>query len=97
MEELIQTSSHYTLRGLRPFVTVRLRLVLANPEGSKESEEIVKQTEEDGEYGMQQKIYTSCFMATFLLQMSDWNLLIDTLLKCFFQSRPEQASDTTET
>uniref|UniRef100_A0A8C2XPT5 protein-tyrosine-phosphatase n=1 Tax=Cyclopterus lumpus TaxID=8103 RepID=A0A8C2XPT5_CYCLU len=46
-EELIQTSSHYTLRGLRPFVTVRLRLVLANAEGSKESEEIVKQTEED--------------------------------------------------
>uniref|UniRef100_A0AAX7SXM9 protein-tyrosine-phosphatase n=1 Tax=Astatotilapia calliptera TaxID=8154 RepID=A0AAX7SXM9_ASTCA len=45
--KLIQTSSHYTLRGLRPFVTVRLRLVLANPEGSKESEEIVKQTEED--------------------------------------------------
>lgn len=48
-EELIQTSSHYTLRGLRPFLTVRLRLVLANPEGRKESEEIVKQTEEDGE------------------------------------------------
>ncbi|KAK1796307.1 hypothetical protein P4O66_009372 [Electrophorus voltai] len=47
-EELISTSSHYILRGLRPFVTVRLRLVLANPEGSKESEEIVKQTEEDG-------------------------------------------------
>ncbi|KAG7493686.1 receptor-type tyrosine-protein phosphatase T isoform X2 [Solea senegalensis] len=46
-EELIQTSSHYTLRGLRPFVNVKLRLVLANPEGSKESEEIVKQTEED--------------------------------------------------
>ncbi|XP_066558188.1 receptor-type tyrosine-protein phosphatase T isoform X2 [Amia ocellicauda] len=46
-EELIQTSSHYTLRGLRPFVTVRLHLVLANPEGRKESEEIVKQTEED--------------------------------------------------
>uniref|UniRef100_A0A672RBN1 protein-tyrosine-phosphatase n=1 Tax=Sinocyclocheilus grahami TaxID=75366 RepID=A0A672RBN1_SINGR len=46
-EELIPTSSHYTLRGLRPFVTVKLRLVLANPEGSKESEEIVKQTEED--------------------------------------------------
>uniref|UniRef100_A0A7N8XUZ9 protein-tyrosine-phosphatase n=1 Tax=Mastacembelus armatus TaxID=205130 RepID=A0A7N8XUZ9_9TELE len=43
----LTTSSHYTLRGLRPFVTVRLRLVLANPEGSKESEEIVKQTEED--------------------------------------------------
>uniref|UniRef100_A0A8C5HCK0 protein-tyrosine-phosphatase n=1 Tax=Gouania willdenowi TaxID=441366 RepID=A0A8C5HCK0_GOUWI len=36
-----------TAHRLRPFVTVRLRLVLANPEGSKESEEIVKQTEED--------------------------------------------------
>uniref|UniRef100_A0A3Q2YX20 Receptor-type tyrosine-protein phosphatase kappa n=1 Tax=Hippocampus comes TaxID=109280 RepID=A0A3Q2YX20_HIPCM len=46
-EELIQTSSRYTLRDLRPSVTVRLRLVLANAEGSKESEEIVKQTEED--------------------------------------------------
>ncbi|MGH0137758.1 UNVERIFIED_CONTAM: hypothetical protein FKN15_064585 [Acipenser sinensis] len=46
-EELIQTASHYTLRGMRPFVTVRLRLVLSNPEGRKESEEIVKQTEED--------------------------------------------------
>ncbi|XP_051788475.1 receptor-type tyrosine-protein phosphatase T isoform X8 [Erpetoichthys calabaricus] len=46
-EEMIQTSSHYTLRGMRPFVTVRLRLVLSNPEGRKESEEIVKQTEED--------------------------------------------------
>ncbi|CAB1446320.1 unnamed protein product [Pleuronectes platessa] len=33
--------------GAATFVTVRLRLVLANPEGSKESEEIVKQTEED--------------------------------------------------
>ncbi|XP_077434565.1 receptor-type tyrosine-protein phosphatase T isoform X12 [Vanacampus margaritifer] len=46
-EEPIQTSSRYTLRDLRPSVTVRLRLVLANAEGSKESEEIVKQTEED--------------------------------------------------
>ncbi|XP_062853636.1 receptor-type tyrosine-protein phosphatase T isoform X3 [Trichomycterus rosablanca] len=46
-EELIPTSSHYILKGLRPFVTVRLRMVLANPEGSKESEEIIKQTEED--------------------------------------------------
>ncbi|MBN3272075.1 PTPRT phosphatase, partial [Polyodon spathula] len=46
-EELIQTASHYTLRGMRPFVSVRLRLVLSNPEGRKESEEIVKQTEED--------------------------------------------------
>ncbi|XP_061688009.1 receptor-type tyrosine-protein phosphatase T isoform X2 [Syngnathoides biaculeatus] len=46
-EELIRTSSRYTLRDLRPSVAVRLRLVLANAEGSKESEEIVEQTEED--------------------------------------------------
>ncbi|XP_067092580.1 receptor-type tyrosine-protein phosphatase T [Osmerus mordax] len=46
-EELIPASSHYTLLGLRPSVAVRLRLVLANPEGSKESEEIQEQTEED--------------------------------------------------
>ncbi|KAM9800535.1 receptor-type tyrosine-protein phosphatase T isoform 4-T5 [Syngnathus typhle] len=46
-QELIQTSSRYTLRDLRPSLTVRLRLVLANGEGSKESEEIVKRTEED--------------------------------------------------
>ncbi|XP_031228491.1 receptor-type tyrosine-protein phosphatase T isoform X5 [Mastomys coucha] len=46
-EEVIQTSSHYTLRGLRPFMTIRLRLVLSNPEGRMESEELVVQTEED--------------------------------------------------
>lgn len=50
-EELIQTSSHYTLRGLRPFMTIRLRLLLSNPEGRMESEELVVQTEEDGESG----------------------------------------------
>lgn len=48
-EEVIQTSSHYTLRGLRPFMTIRLRLLLSNPEGRMESEELVVQTEEDGE------------------------------------------------
>ncbi|EGW07712.1 Receptor-type tyrosine-protein phosphatase T [Cricetulus griseus] len=47
-EEVIQTSSHYTLRGLRPFMTIRLRLLLSNPEGRMESEELVVQTEEDG-------------------------------------------------
>uniref|UniRef100_A0A8C3HYB4 protein-tyrosine-phosphatase n=1 Tax=Chrysemys picta bellii TaxID=8478 RepID=A0A8C3HYB4_CHRPI len=46
-EELIQTASHYTLRGLRPFMTIRLRLALSNPEGKMESEELVVQTEED--------------------------------------------------
>lgn len=50
-EEVIQTSSHYTLRGLRPFMTIRLRLLLSNPEGRMESEELVVQTEEDGESG----------------------------------------------
>uniref|UniRef100_A0A2K6E5H2 protein-tyrosine-phosphatase n=1 Tax=Macaca nemestrina TaxID=9545 RepID=A0A2K6E5H2_MACNE len=49
-EEVIQTSSHYTLRGLRPFMTIRLRLLLSNPEGRMESEELVVQTEEDINY-----------------------------------------------
>lgn len=49
-EEVIRTSSHYTLRGLRPFVTVWLRLILANTEGSKQSEEIVKQMDSDGKW-----------------------------------------------
>lgn len=74
-EEVIQTSSHYTLRGLRPFMTIRLRLLLSNPEGRMESEELVVQTEEDGESGKQwgmldllqghacqfQGVYSSCF------------------------------------
>uniref|UniRef100_A0A8C5R8W7 protein-tyrosine-phosphatase n=1 Tax=Leptobrachium leishanense TaxID=445787 RepID=A0A8C5R8W7_9ANUR len=46
-EELILTSSHYTLRGLRPHTAVYLRLALCNPEGRKESGEIVVHTEED--------------------------------------------------
>ncbi|GAB1287157.1 Protein-tyrosine-phosphatase [Apodemus speciosus] len=51
-EEVIQTSSHYTLRGLRPFMTIRLRLLLSNPEGRMESEELVVQTEEDGGFSV---------------------------------------------
>ncbi|KAG8446187.1 hypothetical protein GDO86_013875 [Hymenochirus boettgeri] len=46
-EELVLTSSHYTLRGLRPHTAVYLRLALCNPEGRKESGEIVVHTEED--------------------------------------------------
>ena len=65
-EELIQTSTHYTLRGLRPFVTVKLRLVLANAEGSKESEEIVKQTEEDGETGTTTTTTTTTYTCTHM-------------------------------
>ncbi|KFW77610.1 Receptor-type tyrosine-protein phosphatase T, partial [Manacus vitellinus] len=34
-------------RQLRPFMTIRLRLALSNPEGKMESEELVVQTEED--------------------------------------------------
>ncbi|XP_041434116.1 receptor-type tyrosine-protein phosphatase T isoform X4 [Xenopus laevis] len=46
-DELVLTSSHYTLRGLRPHTAVYLRLALCNPEGKKESGEIVVHTEED--------------------------------------------------
>lgn len=38
-------------RGLRPFMTIRRWLLPSNPEGRMESEELVVQTEEDGESG----------------------------------------------
>ncbi|KAJ3609816.1 hypothetical protein NHX12_024326, partial [Muraenolepis orangiensis] len=42
-----RNESHFTLRDLPPFRPVRVRLVLANPEGKKESREVTFQTEED--------------------------------------------------
>ncbi|KAM7383799.1 hypothetical protein PAMA_011252 [Pampus argenteus] len=42
-----RNTSHFTLRDLPPFRTVHVRLALANPEGKKESREVIFQTEED--------------------------------------------------
>ncbi|MEQ2228410.1 hypothetical protein ILYODFUR_008484, partial [Ilyodon furcidens] len=42
-----RNTSHFTLRDLPPFRAVHIRLVLANPEGKKESREVTFQTEED--------------------------------------------------
>lgn len=38
----------HTVRNLPPFTNVSLRLVLSNPEGSKESDELRALTDEDG-------------------------------------------------
>lgn len=38
----------HTVRNLPPFTNVSLRLVLRNPEGRKESEELLMLTDEDG-------------------------------------------------
>lgn len=38
----------HTVRNLPPFTNVSLRLVLSNPEGRKESEELLVLTDEDG-------------------------------------------------
>ncbi|KAM7372818.1 hypothetical protein PAMP_007715 [Pampus punctatissimus] len=42
-----RNTSHFTLRDLPPFRSVHVRLALANPEGKKESREVIFQTEED--------------------------------------------------
>lgn len=38
----------HTVRNLPPFTNVSLKLVLSNPEGRKESEELLMLTDEDG-------------------------------------------------
>lgn len=38
----------HTVRNLPPFTNVSLRLILSNPEGRKESEELLVLTDEDG-------------------------------------------------
>jgi len=45
-------SSHpqHTITNLSPYTNVSIKLVLMNPEGRKESQELVVQTDEDGEF-----------------------------------------------
>lgn len=49
-EEVVYDSAmpQHTVRNLPPFTNVSLRLVLSNPEGRKESEELLMLTDEDG-------------------------------------------------
>lgn len=50
-EEVYDTRStvpQHTVRNLPPFTNVSLRLILSNPEGRKESEELLVLTDEDG-------------------------------------------------
>lgn len=64
----------HTVRNLPPFTNVSLRLVLSNPEGSKESEELLVLTEEDGETcfsltkktpGSGSALYSQLFLSQF--------------------------------
>ncbi|CAN0027623.1 unnamed protein product [Lampetra fluviatilis] len=45
--EALRVLAQHTLYDLPPFTNISVRLVLSNPEGRKESEEIVTQTDED--------------------------------------------------
>uniref|UniRef100_A0A7N6AIL8 protein-tyrosine-phosphatase n=1 Tax=Anabas testudineus TaxID=64144 RepID=A0A7N6AIL8_ANATE len=45
--DTLSTVPQHTVRNLPPFTNVSLRLVLSNPEGSKESEELLVLTDED--------------------------------------------------
>lgn len=52
LEELVQDTMsplpQHTVHHLPPFTNVSLRLLLSNPEGRKESEELLVLTDEDG-------------------------------------------------
>lgn len=48
MYDTRSTMPTHTVRNLPPFTNVSLRLILSNPEGRKESEELVVLTDEDG-------------------------------------------------
>lgn len=40
----------HTIASLTPFTNVSVKLVLMNPEGKKESQELIVQTDEDGKF-----------------------------------------------
>ena len=46
--DILSAVPQHTVRNLPPFTNVSLRLVLSNPEGHKESEELLVLTDEDG-------------------------------------------------
>lgn len=48
MYDTLSTVPQHVVRNLPPFTNVSLRLVLSNPEGRKESEELLVLTDEDG-------------------------------------------------
>lgn len=54
-EELVQDTMssvpQHTVHELPPFTNVSLRLLLSNPEGRKESQELLVLTDEDGTTG----------------------------------------------
>lgn len=52
-------SSHpqHTITNLSPYTNVSIKLVLMNPEGRKESQELVVQTDEDGEFYIYKYLY----------------------------------------
>lgn len=48
MFDTLSSVPQHTVRNLPPFTNVSLRLILSNPEGRKESEELLVLTDEDG-------------------------------------------------
>lgn len=66
-------SSHpqHTITNLSPYTNVSIKLVLMNPEGRKESQELVVQTDEDGEF-------------LYLHRGGTWPDSINILCKCMF-------------
>lgn len=48
VHDTMSTAPQHTVHNLPPFTNVSLRLLLSNPEGWKESEELLVLTDEDG-------------------------------------------------
>lgn len=48
--EMDQKSSRHIIRNLPPYTNINIKMILTNPEGRKESEEVIIQTDEDGKY-----------------------------------------------
>lgn len=46
--DTLSSVPQHAVRNLPPFTNVSLRLVLSNPEGSRESQELLVLTDEDG-------------------------------------------------
>lgn len=70
-------SSHpqHTITNLSPYTNVSIKLVLMNPEGRKESQELVVQTDEDGEF-----LYLHIYIHRTCILPDDHHILLYVLL-----------------
>ena len=65
----------HTITNLSPYTNVSVKLILMNPEGRKESQELVVQTDEDREYFEVMRLCETCSLSKMqLVFLSNWDL-----------------------